>query len=269
MTTENNLWENQAKRWKFIGSPLRPSQADVARVESCFARLDESQKPFTGIILGVTPELANANLDMNLTAIDSEQAMIDLVWPGDNDKRKAIVGNWLTLSQYVQSVDWVMGDGSLNALEFSDYDKMFSSISSVLKKDGYVSLRVFQRPQITENVQDVLKNINSYGNFHIFKWHLVMALQGSDVKTGVKLADVWDTFNKAYPNINNIIYGTKWSKDEIDTINNYKDVQSSYSFPLIAEVADVAKKYNIKLLESNYQKYELSERCPHLFFQKQ
>lgn len=270
-TTTENLWALQAKRWQYVKQPLRPGPQDVARVEQYFSKLNSNQKPFSGVLLGVTPELANANLDMSLTAVELEQAMINLVWTGDTANRKAVIGNWFNLLEATNNttVDWVMGDGCFNAVEFSNYDKFMSSIADVLKEDGLLSIRLFQRPVVTENVSSILNNPAECGNFHIFKWHLVMAIQGDDAHKGVKLSDVWNAFNQRYPNKQSLADITGWSIDEISTIDNYQEVQSRYSFPTISEMANVAGNYDINLIETNYGSYELSERCPQLLFQKQ
>lgn len=267
---DNNLWAEQAKRWKYVKQPLRPSREDIAHVENCYwemLRYNFVEKP-KGILLGVTPELADAHLNADIIAVDSEQAMIDLVWPGNSDKRKAIVGDWFALSEYTTKVDWVMGDGCLNALEYSSYRKLFHSVSNVLKAGGECSLRFFQRPATQDSLFNVLSSPENYGNFHIFKWHIVMAMQPK-LNVGVKLDDVWRLFDQTYPDQNILSAMTGWDTNEINTINNYKGVQSKYSFPRVMEVVEVAKEFNLVLLRTTYQKYELGERCPHLLFIKQ
>lgn len=266
--SDDSLWEKQAKRWKYVGQPLRPTKQDVARVEKVFSRLDKNKGPLTGVLLGVTPELATANLDMSFIAVDSEKAMIDLVWAGDTDKRKAIVGDWFTLSKYTAPVDFVMGDGCVNAITFEDCNKLFSSISDVLKPGGLLSLRIFQRPYHAENVDDVFNDVKACGNFHIFKWYLAMAVQGYDYEAGVKLADVWNIFNDRYPDKQKLADLTGWSINEIETIDNYKGVQGTYSFARVDEIMDVAEKFNLELMEVYYPTYELAERCPTLLFRR-
>lgn len=265
-----DLWAEQAKRWKYVGKPLRPSQADVDHVTECYWDMyrHNNTQNLKGILLGVTPELAAAKIGCNLIAVDSEQAMIDLVWIGDTDRKKAIVGNWFTLTDYTEPVDWAMGDGCINALEYSDYRKLFYSISNVLKSGGQFSLRFFQRPALSDSLFNVLRSPENCGNFHIFKWHIVMAMQ-SKLSAGVRLSDVWETFNHEYPDQNVLAAMTGWDINEINTINNYKDVNAKYSFPRVMEVVNIAKDFKLDLIKTTYQQYKLSERCPHLLFKKQ
>jgi hypothetical protein len=80
-------WDGHARQWASLGSPLRPNAQDVQNFEQAMLQNGRT------VLLGVTPELAR--ISEMVVAIDNNQTMIDVVWPGDSGLRQALRGDWL------------------------------------------------------------------------------------------------------------------------------------------------------------------------------
>lgn len=265
---KDSLWVQNAQRWSFVKPPLRPGPEDVKHVEETF-RDRLGTNPAAGVLLGVTPELAQANLPLTLLAIESEPAMIANVWPGDTPTRKALVGNWFDLAPHVGFANhWVMGDGSFNAIRFADYPKLANSVANVLLPRGLFSIRCFTRPHQPERISDIFKDPVNAPTFHILKWRVVMAVQGDDVNKGVVLDDVWQVFHNRFPDLDELVQMSGWSADEVDTINSYKGAKGTYTFPTLWEVMSVMETAGFALSEAFKGTYQFAERCPYMLFRR-
>jgi len=228
--------------------------------------------PHYGVLLGVTPEMASIAWDppMFLAAVEASQPMIDTVWPGNTESRKAILGNWFSLPFAQGVADIVVGDGSFSAIQYKDYGKLARSVYSVLKPGGVFSIRIFKRPEKPEPIGEVWDDLRAgkIENFHIFKWRLAMALQGDAIYEGTVLGEVWETFSDEYPCLETLAEQTGWSIETIETIDNYKGAASTFSFPTIQEVITACTQEGFSFVEAWRASYTFSERCPHLVFRK-
>src|SRR5436190_23889739 len=84
-------WEEYHRRWARIGPPLRPDPDVVRAFEDAITGHDERV-----LLLGVTQELAG--LGKHLTAIDRNEGQVANVWPGNNARREAKLGDWSALA---------------------------------------------------------------------------------------------------------------------------------------------------------------------------
>lgn len=256
-----------------MGPPLRPSEIDAARVLDVYRReVEKLPGPHYGVLLGVTPEMANIVWDppLFLAAVESSQPMIDKVWPGNTDSRKAILGNWFSLPFAEGIADIVVGDGSFSAIAYEDYRKLARSVSRVLKPGGVFSIRIFKRPEKPEPLSDVWDDLRSgkIENFHIFKWRLAMALQGDNMERGAVLGEVWDAFADEYPCLETLSEQTGWPVETLETIDNYRWSTNAFTFPTIQEVLTACTDEGLTYVEAWRASYTFSERCPHLVFRK-
>ncbi len=269
-------WNRHAAAWRNICAPLRPTNEDVSHLRDRVARWAalriEQPLPLRGLLLGVTPEIAVVDWtpELHLLAIDQSQGMIDGVWPGDTAQRQATRGDWFNMHVAAGSFDLAIGDGALNALEFPDgYRRLATSLARAIRLDGLLALRTFCRPARDEPVDAVFSDAaaGAIGNFHIFKWRLVMALQGQDAARGVTLGDVWTVFHQRVSDIAAWAADRGWPFDEVSSIESYRGSAGVYSFPSFEETALVLGDA-FELVQRWHGDYEMADRCPHLWLRR-
>ena len=267
-TSEGNLWETHARQWRRIGPPLRPCSADI----DMLARLTGMaglQRSGGGrvLLLGVTPEIAAYRWPegSELLAVDSSLAMVRTVWPGSTSvAAAAIVGDWKTLPLADASRDLAIADGCFVVLDFPDaYRAVLSAVHKALRADGVFAIRWFLQSDIPEKTDAVLDDLlaGRIGNFHVFKWRLAMSLQ-RDLRTGVRLADVWDAWHAAVPDPACLGARPGWSTEVMATIDAYRDAPARYTFPTIEQARSAFAPY-FDEIRVHVPGYELGERCVH------
>jgi hypothetical protein len=223
------------------------------------------------LILGVTPGYAHVKWDAGtkLTALDGSPEMVRCVWPATSaTSAQALCGDWLDPPLPPQSVDAVVGDGSLSQLAFpAGYERLASALTRVSRADACWSLRLFCRPPRCESADAVISDLVSgrTRNFHAFKLRLAMALHGENDEGGVRVADVWTFWNEAHVNVQRLI-GDGIPRDVIGMIDSYRNSPVVYSFPPLESVIATIQPYAELQLTFNPQSYELAERCPTLAF---
>lgn len=265
------VWEKHAKQWDQIGSPLRPSDADIHNHNLWINEYTRShEKPLTVLLLGVTPELVNLPWPKNTTllAVDMNLSMIDFILPKQTPHLKpiAIAGNWLQLPFANSSVDIVIGDGCYSTLAERNYEKMTREIRRVLATTGILAMRFFTRPETTESVESIHHDFLSgeINNFHALKWRLAMALHGS-LKQGVCLQEIWDIWNEKFQPHHEQMETLQWSEQVTNTIDNYKNSDAFYTFPTLLEIRSILQQ-QFNELDIYIPNYTLGERCPMMKF---
>jgi SAM-dependent methyltransferase len=269
--SEPSHWDAYAARFRLVGQPLRPGPSDVTHVRDTVRRLlprDAGKR--RALLLGVTTELAQIDWDppLQLCAVDRSASMIRGVWPGDTEARQAQLGDWLSLPAPPGGFVLALGDGVLTLFDYpAGYAQLGSALKRLLAPQGLLCLRLFCRPEPSENVTEVFDALwaGRIGNFHVFKWRLAMAIQG-DATRGVRLAKIWDTF-EAHTSVSRLAERTGFPMPEVGTIEGYRGVQDRYSFSTEREAIDVLSP-ELELLETWHPGYELGERCPHLTFRR-
>ncbi|MBS0287714.1 MAG: class I SAM-dependent methyltransferase [Proteobacteria bacterium] len=262
------LWDNQAKRWANIGSPLRPSPIDIQTSSSWIKHLiTTDEKPFTVLLLGVTPEIAHIRWPKNtrLIAIDNNFSMLKSILPSETQtiKPQGFVGDWLKLPLADAKVDLVIGDGCFTCITENNYEKMIKEIRRVISPAGAFIIRFFIRPNITESIGSVHQEFLSgkIENFHVLKWRIAMALHGS-LNQGVSLNSIWESWNTLFKKNNQSLFKRlQWPQSVIQTIDNYKESSVYYTFPTLQEVRTRLNSY-FKEQDIFFPNYALGERCP-------
>ena len=164
-------------------------------------------------------------------------------------------------SQHLQ-----IGDGCFSLLVGRDrYMAFATELRRVAAEGGLLAMRYFLRPLRSEAAGGVIDDLRRgrIGNFHIFKWRLAMALHGS-LEEGVRLGDVWDAWHDAVPDPAGLAMQLSWPQAVVNTIHNYRGVDTRYSFPTIDEARDLIGAF-FRVVETRTPGYELGERCPTLF----
>jgi ubiquinone/menaquinone biosynthesis C-methylase UbiE len=261
-TTQKNIWNDLAKRWMRLTSPLRPCDQDLDLMK-------QGLKPVVGqcLLLGVTPEFYS--LSGNLIAIDNNASMIKAVWPGNNNGKNVVQGDWVHLPFRAGAFDAVIGDGSLTLMHYPlSYELLFSDLKRVLKNPGKLLLRLFATPEEGETCSEVCREAleGKIGNFHAFKWRLAMALVAESGDPNVRVKDIYKTFNRFYTDKEKLAKQTSWKPQDIADIEDYKESSSLYSFPRLSHVRPTFQPYfkEIGILNGTY---ELAERCPVLILE--
>ncbi len=217
--------------------------------------MKQGLKPVVGqcLLLGVTPEFYSLSDD--LIAIDNNASMIKAVWPGNNNGKNVVQGDWVHLPFRAGAFDAVIGDGSL-------------TLKRVLKNPGKLLLRLFATPEEGETCSAVCREAleGKIGNFHAFKWRLAMALVAESGDPNVRVKDIYKTFNRFYPDKEKLAKQTSWKPQDIADIEDYKESSSIYSFPQLSHVRLTFQPYfkEIGILNGTY---ELAERCPVLILE--
>lgn len=258
-----NYWNNHAKLWNLIGSPLRPNHEDIAILKHYIESLDLQSKKSKCLLLGVTPEIVHLlqKLHMDFYAVDFSAEMV-LTLRDNHLSSQYIIGDWLNMPFINASFDLIIGDGCFTAVGNSNnIKKLLNESFRLLKKNGVLINRWFTAPDTQENIQDVLNTPEN--NFHAFKWRMAMSLQYNFTQ-GVVLDALWKIFEE---NKNELLNKKKWQHLEFSTIDSYKSIFTSYAFPSIAELRNLVSD-NFDIDDIKHASYHLHERCPIILLKK-
>jgi SAM-dependent methyltransferase len=262
-------WEHHARQWEQVGPPLRPVAEDVRFMQNAIAAQKKSPAPgrFRALLLGVTPELASMNWPDGtcLLAVDRSKGMIEHVWPKHGLPPLAWVvrGDWHHFPVRNASMDLIIGDGFFTPLVYpKDYLSLGAEIQRALRPGGRYVIRPFVRPHHSETLDAISDDLWSgkIGNVHILKWRLAMARHGS-LDQGVRLGDVWTTWNQLMPDTHAAAQRLGWSHGEMDTVNAYRDRDTIYTFPTLAELRQILAAHFVEL-DCHVPAYELGDCCP-------
>ena len=263
-------WDRHVRQWSLLKAPLAPCAEDIRLIEDALAWRFADRDSLDALMLGVTPAVASHDWrpTLNMLAVDITMVMIQRVWPGNDARRRVICGDWLRLPLRDGCFDLALIDGGLPALTFPDaHQELATELYRVLRPGGEFIARIFARPDTSESVDDVLAALNDgkIGNFHVFKWRLAMALQGDNVSKGIRVEEVWQTYEKRCGPHARMQRFTGWPIEEISTIDAYRGSQAIYHFPTVSEMVGVLGD-GLTCIGRVQPRYELGERCPTLVF---
>ncbi|WP_214472726.1 class I SAM-dependent methyltransferase [Mesorhizobium sp. dw_380] len=253
-----NHWDNYHRHWKLLDAPLRPTAETVGIFDR---ELDLGNANV--LLLGVTPELAI--LGRSMLAVDQSATMISGVWAGDNASRRALAGNWLDLPVERASFDAIIGDGCLSAVDSkAARHALFGEIARVLKPGRRAAIRVFARPEKTDDLRGIEALVLAGGveNFHALKWRIAMACTTDDCDNTVNVQAIRYTFEGLFPDREVLAAKTGWSMASINTIDVYAGSETKYSFATLAMLVDEASDWFEQVRVTPSGSYPLAERCP-------
>ena len=256
-------WEKYHTRWALIEPPLRCSDEVVREIQSIIGRA-----PGTVLLLGVTPELADAFDEV--FAVDKNPSMIANVWPGDSAGKRAVAADWLELRSQGETFAAIVGDGSLNNLGYpSDIKKLLGIALEMLAPGGRFVCRLFERPSSPFTLDDIMMAASAPAslNFHALKWMIAMHVAAQN-EAMVPVVQILATFNKLFPDRERLSRDTGWPRTAIDTIDIYQDSAMSYSFPCREEFLTIIPDSAIEVEFRNCGTYNLASCCPILAFRK-
>jgi hypothetical protein len=271
----NSYWVGLARAYAELRPPLRPSGEDIRFIEETVATYacGHPDDAIQALLLGVTPDIATMRwpASCSLMAIDNSGVMAKAVWPGDvPGKRWAVCGSWLVLPRRESSCDIVIGDGSMNCLRYPDECRAFArSVRAALKPEGILILRCYAQPEVQERPEQVFEDAlrGEIPTFTQFKFRLLMAMQRS-TREGIAVNGVYRFWagRKAAESL--LISRTGWRKNEIDTMELYRDAVTVHTFPTLAESRAVLSEFFDETSVS-FPSYYDGERCPRLVLMPQ
>ena len=252
-------WSNIAANWDKWKAPLRPSAEDVSIIQQKIASWKTDNSLAKILLLGVTPELANMEYSFptELTAMDINSEMIKHVWPGDNENRKALLGDWMT-SELPASQDIVLADGSFIFFNAFGMKELTKRISQSLKQNGLFIARHFAKNVTNDSLSMITKELieGKITNFHEFKFRVAMALQ-PNFHEGVTQKRIFDEAQK-------IIKSTRtnlFSEEDLSTLYVYERRETKHYFPTVAQLT-IMFKQEFENVDVVFPTYEFGQRCP-------
>jgi SAM-dependent methyltransferase len=256
--TSTRLWRNFPGVFGKLRPPLRPSPGDVANIERGMAGGGGRV-----LLLGVTPELST--LGNELIAIDNSPRMIEIVWPGDDHRRRAMVGDWTQLPFDDGAFDAVIGDGSINSAP-EVMEQVIREARRVLRPGGRAVFRMFCSPEKPESLDAIREDVElgRSGNLHALKWRIAMSLAAATPNRIVAVQTILQRFDELFPDRTELAARTGWSLEEIATLDAYSGADHSMGFPTVSEIRDLAAPHLTHVSVMAGSGYPLAERCPTL-----
>lgn len=241
---------------------LKPPLASTPEVGAAIAAAIEGRESH-GLLLGVTPALTG--LCRDVTAVDWNAPMIARVWPGDTVTRRAIEADWRALPVQDSIFTAVIGDGSFNCLSYpDDYRRVFAELARVLRPGARFAVRFFTAPSPAETFASIHRAALSGGIKAVdaLKWRLGMAVAASSGDANVARGAIQAAFDEAFPDREALLSGAKWQANDLVSIDWYKGVADTISFPTRAEIVAAAPPAfsNARFVSSGT--YELADACP-------
>jgi SAM-dependent methyltransferase len=249
MTTTH--WAERSRTWGRNGPPLQPNQEIV----DCFASLI----PITAniILMGVTPQIANAYT--HVTAVDREPAMIENVWPGNSETKRAINDNWLTVELPEGHYDGIIGDGSINMLEIKDVEFMLNKAKRLLRPGGVFACRMFTRPDEPITMERLLAEAkHPTVNFSAYRRLVPMYIAEQNGPV-VPVRLIAELFDQMFPDRSQL----PWTAEQMSTMDAYRTSDATTWFPTRQEILDLAPTGS-RYIESGT--YDIADTCPILTF---
>lgn len=163
----------------------------------------------------------------------------------------------------------VAGDGCYVLQSYSDgYMALTREICRILRLGGRFLIRVFMRPDATESVTDIARDLAAgrIGSVHAIKLRLLAALHGAS-GAGSRLDDVWQAW-ESMPAVPPELVGKRgWTPEEIVGIESYAGMDVRYYLPTLTEFRRSLGP-TLRELECAIGRHELAERCPTLVLER-
>jgi SAM-dependent methyltransferase len=249
-------WRNFASVYGKLRPPLRPSPSDVANIREGIAGSDRRV-----LLLGVTPELSV--LGEELVAVDNSPRMIARAWPGDDERRRALLADWTDLPFEDSAFDAAIGDGSLNSAP-GQVEPVLREVKRVMRPGGRATFRIFSSPEDPEDMQSIHSDVGAgrCGNLHALKWRIAMTIAAAMEHATVPVRSILEAFDDMFPDRSMLAAKTGWSLDEIATLDAYDGADHSLSFPTLPQLLEMGAPFFARAHVIENKGYPLAERCP-------
>lgn len=242
--------------WSLLTPPLRPHANVISVYRAAFAGRTGRM-----LLLGVTPELADIAPD--LVAVDRNAPMIANIWPGDTERRYAVLGEWHKLDFPDASFANCVGDLSLVSQPYPhEALDCAREVARVLEWGGRFACRVILPPERAESEAE-LRDAALSGqirNFHAFKLRLGMSLAARQPQPQINVEALMDTFNAMFADRDELVRITGWSRGQVDTIDYYRGSKVVHAFPIREQLLSLLSPVFKRIEFVPTSGYELSER---------
>lgn len=249
-------WVRYYKNWSDLTPPLRPHSEAVAAIRAHAGHFKRV------LLLGVTPELAD--IGSELVALDRQAEMIKYIWPGNAATRCAVQGNWRNVNFREACFDACIGDGSLNVIRYPDeVFEVCAQVRRVLRPNGAFVCRVY-----ASDPNDSLEKVRraawhgNIRNFHAFKLRLRMAMAQETEDPNVAAASTLAVFNSWFPDRDELVSRTGWSRSHIDTVDSYHNSNATTCFVTEADWRELALRHFPRVEFFSSGSYEGASVCP-------
>lgn len=251
-------WNQLFRAWSRLRTPRRVPDEVIAGVNELIARV-----PGPTLMLGVTLGLAEVGSD--LTAFDRSETLIRTRWPGDTPTRRALVGDWLAPPFAPSAFATCVGDGVFNSLAYPEQGTaLLKSVATILRSGGLFVCRVFTMPDDGETVDSVIRSTwrREINRFQSFKFRLAMAVAHEHGNPNIPVQAVHQAFEASFADRDRLAAATGWDRQEIDSIDVYRDSAVSYSFPTRRQCEAMFPKEFVNVRFVALPNYEMAERYP-------
>jgi SAM-dependent methyltransferase len=250
MTTTH--WAERSRTWGRNGPPLQPNP----EVVDCFTSLVPADSNI--MLMGVTTQITAAYT--NVTAVEREPAMIENVWLGNSDTRRAILENWLTVDFPDNTFDAILGDGSLNMLsEPGQVNAFITRALPWLKPNGKIICRMFTRPDVPVTMERIHAEARQPTvNFSALRRLIPMYIASQNgPMVPVKL--IVNLFDQMFPDRTIL----PWTPEQMSTLTPYYTSESKTWFPTRQEILDILPK-DVTARFLDVGTYDIADTCPML-----
>lgn len=244
--------------WRKMGLPLRPLEP----IPSVAARL-LSGRSAKLLMLGVTPDYAELGDD--LTALDWSQEMVAGIWPGDTERRRAVLGDWRDMPFEAGSFDAAMGDNAMTMLAWPhDVDAVLAEVRRVVKPGGIAMFRWFVAPEraaTDAELKALALSLRGKAS-DIMRWRFVMDAVHEAGGPTVPVKAAWRKYSRLFPEFGELARANDWDAAELAELDVYRDSAAQFTFPTLAQMRTAAGRHfsSIELVPSG--DYPLAEFAP-------
>lgn len=254
-------WTERIKHWGTVTPPLIPHQDTVTKIQSLVGSNTENV-----LLLGVTKQLAE--VFPNLLAIDRQPEIVEHLWIGDTDTRKALNTNWLTHPFQMDSFSAVIGDGSINMLEYPlNVKTMFSRIHDILRPGGVCAVRFFTRPMEPMTREHLVTVVNGETKVNLAAFNrMILAYIAENEGPMVPNLRIYQVFSELVQDRELLCKNTGWDITFVgNTFDSYIHSKMVSSMMNRSEILKYAPSGS-NFVES--EGYDYAENCPILTFTK-
>lgn len=238
--------------------PLRPGPDVCAAMRSLVERCHDRV-----LVLGATPELMA--LAKQTVAVDWSASALEHMWPGHAPGRVAIRADWRHLPCAEGSFSAVLGDGSVNCLEYpAGYRRAFEALARVVRPGGRVVMRTFVSPDRAESLAAV-RAAALAGTVQVIgalKWRIAHVIAAEQRDPNVSTQSIAEAFDLCFPDRRVLLRSTGWSHEDLYEVDALVHAPGRVSFPTATQLLEVVPASLGRASLSACGTYALAERCP-------